>query len=221
MVENEELGELGDLWSAPKEVKCKKFDAWKNGFAKKDYVKVQAVIKPTNGQSVNPHYEKHQHLLKAVADKEEEIIQKNLKELRAIRPRLFQQDDQEEDSNSEADSEKENADSEESEDVEGVERKPVNRADLKTTAQRNRGMLHAIKERAFLQEKARRKFNKDIENFDKLAVVDRNDAAHLAKRLKKKKREEAEELRRQKETGVVGKAKVIGRFKYTQRKQDF
>jgi len=78
-----------------------------------------------------------------------------------------------------------------------------------------------MKERTVQAEKARRKFNKDIENFDKLARVDKNDAAHLAKRLKKQKREEAEEIQRQKDTGLVGKAKVIGRFKYSQRKQDF
>lgn len=59
-MEEEELGELGDLWAAPKEAKSKKFAAWKNGFAKRDFVKVQPVVKPTSGQSYNPHYEKHQ-----------------------------------------------------------------------------------------------------------------------------------------------------------------
>lgn len=88
-VDKEELGELDDLWAAPKEVKSKKFEAWKTGFAKRDFVTVQAVVKPTSGQSYNPHYEKHQRLLKEVADKEEEIIQKSLKELKAIRPLLF------------------------------------------------------------------------------------------------------------------------------------
>ena len=73
-VEEEELGELDDLWAAPKKVKSKKFETWKDGFAKRDFVKVQAVVKPASGQSYNPHYEKHQRLLKEVADKEEEII---------------------------------------------------------------------------------------------------------------------------------------------------
>lgn len=135
-------------------------------------------------------------MLKEVADKEEEIIQQNLKELKAIRPLLFKQEDQDQESNSEDESEKEDVESEESEEVEGVERKPVNRDDLKTTAQRNRGLLNAMKERAVQEEKARRRFNKDVENYDKLVVIDKNEAARLAKRLKKKKREEAEEIQR-------------------------
>lgn len=155
-----------------------------------------------------------------MADKEEEIIEKNMKELKVIRPFLFKNEEQE-DSQSDHESENEDAASESSEDAEGVERKPVNREDIKTTAQRNRGILNAMKERVVQEEKARRKFNKDIDNMDKLKVVDKNEAARLAKRLKKKKREEAEEIRKQKETGIVGKAKVIGRFKYSQRKQDF
>lgn len=144
-----------------------------------------------------------------------------MKELKAIRPLLFEQDGQEQESDSEQESEKEKAASEQSEEVEGVERKPVNRGDLKTTAQRNKGLLHAVKERAVQEEKARRKFYKDVDNMDKLVRVDKNEAARLAKRLKKQKREEAEEIQRQKDAGVVRKAKVIGRFKYTQRKQDF
>ena len=135
-------------------------------------------------------------MLKEVADKEEEIIQQNLKELKAIRPLLFKQEDQDQESNSEDESEKEDVESEESEEVEGAERKPVNRDDLKTTAQRNRGLLNAMKERAVQEEKARRRFNKDVENYDKLVVIDKNEAARLAKRLKKKKREEAEEIQR-------------------------
>lgn len=135
-------------------------------------------------------------MLKEVADKEEEIIQQNLKELKAIRPLLFKQEDQDQESNSEDESEKEDVESEESEEVEGVERKPVNRDDLKTTAQRNRGLLNATKERAVQEEKARRRFNKDVEKYDKLVVIDKNEAARLAKRLKKKKREETEEIQR-------------------------
>ena len=81
--------------------------------------------------------------------------------------------------------------------------------------------MNKLKQQAIQEEKARRKFHKDIENVDKLMATDRNQAAHLNKRLKKRKREEVEEIQRQVQTGVVHKPKNVGRFKYTQRKQDF
>ena len=71
-------------------MKSKKFGAWKNGFAKKDFVNVKAVIQPKSGQSYNPQFDKHQELLQEVAQKEEEIIEKNMKELKTIRPFLFE-----------------------------------------------------------------------------------------------------------------------------------
>ena len=43
----------------------------------------------------------------------------------------------------------------------------------------------------------------------------------MAKRLRKKHLETEEEIRMQEEVGVVSKPKVIGRFKYKQRKQDY
>lgn len=105
-IEDEELGGLQDLWAAPAEMKSKKFDSWKNGFAKRDFVNVRAVMNPKSGQSYNPQFDKHQELLHEVADKEEEIIEKNMKELKTIRPFLFEGQDKEDDSASDQESDR-------------------------------------------------------------------------------------------------------------------
>lgn len=48
--------------------------------------KVKAVINPTGGQSYNPAVKDHKVLLKGVAKKEEELVEKDLKDLQKIRP---------------------------------------------------------------------------------------------------------------------------------------
>lgn len=196
-IEDEELGGLQDLWAAPAEAKSKKFNAWKNGFAKRDFVDVKAVVDPKSGHSYNPQFEKHQELLEEVAQKEEDIIEKNMKELKTIRPFLFEGQEKEDESASDEESEGPEQDSEESEAEEGIRNKPVDREDIKTKAQRNKDLLHKLKQQAVQEEKARRKFNKDIDNMDKLVVLDKNQTAHLSKRLKKRKKEEADERERQ------------------------
>lgn len=60
-----------------------------------------------------------------------------------------------------------------------------------------------------------------MENIDKLVTVDKNETQYLNKRLRKARREEADETHKQVATGLVGKAKKVGRFKYQQRKLDF
>lgn len=50
---------------------------------------------------------------------------------------------------------------------------------------------------------------------DKLVSLDKNETARLNKRLKKLKRDEAEETQSQVQTGLVRKSKKIGRFKYS------
>ena len=76
-LEAEDLGELGDVWSGKGVIKSNHFEHWKNGFAKKDYVKVKNVINPASGLSYNPNFDAHQKILKEVVEKEEEIILKN------------------------------------------------------------------------------------------------------------------------------------------------
>lgn len=71
-----------------------------------------------------------------------------MKELKTIRPFLFAGEDKEEESASEQASEEEEEVSEESEAEEGVQNKPVNREDIKTTAQRNKDLLNRMKQKA-------------------------------------------------------------------------
>lgn len=144
-----------------------------------------------------------------------------MKELKTIRPFLFEGQEKEDESDSDEESDQQNEPSEESEAEEGVKNKPVDREDIKSTAQRNKDLSHKLKQKAVQEEKARRKFHKDIDNMDKLLAVDQNETAHLNKKLKRRVREEAEETQKQVSTGVVSKAKKVGRFKYTQRKQDY
>lgn len=145
-----------------------------------------------------------------------------MKELKTIRPFLFEGEEKQDESESDQESNDQAEEvSEESEAEEGAKKRPVNREDIKTTAQRNKDMLNKLKQKAVREEKAQRKFHKDIENLDKLVGVDKNETARLNKRLRKLKREEAEETQRQIQTGLIRKPKHIGRFKYSQRKQDF
>ena len=78
--------ELEDLWAAPREIVSQNFNRYKVEFAKKDMTKVKAVINPTGGQSYNPAVKDHKVLLKGVAKKEEELVEKDLKDLQKIRP---------------------------------------------------------------------------------------------------------------------------------------
>lgn len=63
-----DLEDLEDLWATPAtEVKSKKFQEFKEGFSKKDYRPVKAVILPQGGHSYNPNIKDHKSLLKQVA----------------------------------------------------------------------------------------------------------------------------------------------------------
>lgn len=70
-LEAEDLGELGDVWGGDRQRKSNHFEHWKDGFAKKDYVKVKNVINPASGLSYNPNFDAHQKILKEVVEKEE------------------------------------------------------------------------------------------------------------------------------------------------------
>ena len=131
-------GELMDIWSTPAEVKSKKFDHWKNNFAKKTAPNVKAVINPKGGHSYNPSLNDHKKLLKEVAATEEKIVEANLKDLKKLRPLLYSDKKDEandEDSNSEKHDEESSVDSSEEEiDMEKslAVGKTVDRNDIKT-----------------------------------------------------------------------------------------
>lgn len=64
-------------------------ESYRNTYAKKDQIKIKAVILPKGGVSYNPNSKDHKALLKTVAMKEEEIVEKNLKDLKKVRPLLY------------------------------------------------------------------------------------------------------------------------------------
>lgn len=107
-----EMGELEDIWGSERKVTSKKMESYKTTYAKKDGVNIKAVILPKGGVSYNPSSKEHKALLKTVAIKEEEIVEKNLKDLKKVRPLLY--------SDKQADEA-----SEEEEEVESSEDEPV------------------------------------------------------------------------------------------------
>ena len=74
--------ELVDLWDTPLEVKSKKFDQYKQGFAKTNHVRVKPLINPKGGISYNPSVKDHKNLLKNVVETEEKQIEKEAKHLK-------------------------------------------------------------------------------------------------------------------------------------------
>ena len=78
--------DLEDLWATAAPVISQNFNRYKTDFARKDHLKVKAVINPTGGQSYNPAVKDHKVLLRGVAKKEEELVEKDLKDLQKIRP---------------------------------------------------------------------------------------------------------------------------------------
>lgn len=79
--------ELMDLWGAPAEVKSVKFDQYKRTQSqRRDHAVVKQVILPVGGQSYNPSNQAHKSLLNQVADKEQQIVEKDLKDVLQRRP---------------------------------------------------------------------------------------------------------------------------------------
>lgn len=83
------MGELEDIWGSERKVLSKKFESYKTTYAQKDQIKIKAVILPKGGLSYNPLSKEHKALLKTVASKEEEIVAKNLADLKKVRPLLY------------------------------------------------------------------------------------------------------------------------------------
>jgi len=76
-----------DLWGAPAEVKSVKFDQYKRTQSqRRDHAVVKQVILPVGGQSYNPSNQAHKSLLNQVADKEQQIVEKDLKDVLQRRP---------------------------------------------------------------------------------------------------------------------------------------
>lgn len=82
------MDEEHDIWGSSRKITSKAFESYKDTYAKTG-VKVKAVILPKGGLSYNPTDKDHKALLRKVALKEEEIVEKNLKDLKKVRPLLY------------------------------------------------------------------------------------------------------------------------------------
>ena len=103
-----------------------------NGFAKRDTRRVKQVVLPKGGQSYNPKADDHKVLLKQVADTEQDIIDKEMAELRKNRPSLFEDADSDSDKSDAAEDE-ESSDSSDDAPIDPAT-VPVKREDVKTRA---------------------------------------------------------------------------------------
>lgn len=105
-------------------------------------------MNPSGGQSYHPSYQKHKELLKEVAQTEQDIIDKNMRELKLVRPFLFKGEEGNEESESDKDSKSsgdESGEAESNEDDDDISvsqraapRNPVDRTDIKDKTTRNR-----------------------------------------------------------------------------------
>ena len=117
-------------------------------------INVKSVVLPKGGISYNPSQADHVKVLKDVAKVEEACVMQELKNLKKVHPLEYAERNDDEDSQN--DDDKSDASSygdEESSDGEEVDPgatlavgKPVDRSDIKTTAQRNLKVMNKIKE---------------------------------------------------------------------------
>ena len=135
--EEEEFGELEDLWSQPRKITSVKHERYRNGFAKSDTVNVKSVILPVGGQSYNPSLRDHKSLLKDLASKEEEQVKKNLREMQKLNPLKYAEEPDKVIQAASEVSEGEEQDSSDEEidpDMNPAVNAPVDRLNLKTQA---------------------------------------------------------------------------------------
>ena len=83
------MNDLMDIWGEDRKLTSNKMESYRNTYAKKDQHKIKAVMLPKGGLSYNPRAADHKALLKTVAAKEEEIVEKNLRDLQKVRPLLY------------------------------------------------------------------------------------------------------------------------------------
>ena len=99
---------------------------------------------------------------------------------------------------------------------------PVDRLNIKNQSQRNKEQVNKAKVRKEQQKKRERKMIKDIERLENLEKQVQNESEFYKKKNDNKLRALSKERDLQENVGVVTKnMKVLGRFKYKQRKSDF
>ena len=224
-MEDDDLGDLDDIWATPSEIKSLKFHAFKEGFAKKDQLNVKSVILPAGGQSYNPNIADHKALLKNLAKIEETGVEKELKDLKKLKPFTygFELEPAEKGQEEAVPSEEEDSSDEEIDlNAPLAVNKAVTRLDIKTQAERNKQDLVRQKERLVKELKKKRMMEKDIDRLENLAKQAENETEHIKKRVESQHRAIEAEKAYQERTGLVNKQmKKIGRFKYNQRKLEY
>jgi hypothetical protein len=208
--------DLEDLWASPYEVKSRSLSQFKE-FSKKDQVKVKPVILPKGGLSYNPSHKDHAQNLAEAAQREQAEIEKQEKQLKVLYPSAFAEKDSDQESEQEPVPESSDSD----EPAEELTNKPVDRTQAKTQAQRNKDKLAKVKQMLVKKEAEQRKMNKDLERVDKLVQQVENLKRKSERKQTREKKAQEAERRLQEEVGIVNKPKVLGRFKYSQKKPDF
>ena len=71
------------------------------------------------------------------------------------------------------------------------------------------------------EERQRLQKLKQVEKLDKIIKTTENETKMIKKRIEKRQKQKEEEIRNQELIGIVNKPKIVGRFRYNQRKEDF
>lgn len=186
------------------------------------------MILPAGGQSYNPNIADHKSLLKNLATVEEKQVEKELKDLKKLKPFTygFQLDaptvPKDEADEEYGDEDEDSSDEEIDVNASLAVNKAVNRLDIKTQAERNKQDLAKQKQRLINELKKKRKMEKDIDRLDNLTKQAENETEHVKKRVESLHRATEAEKQNQEKTGIVNKQmKKIGRFKYNQRKFEY
>jgi len=106
-------------------------------------------------------------------------------------------------------------------DKEELTNKAVDRLKKKTRAERNAKLVRTANRLADEERVTEKKAEKAYRQYDALMKQDARETKRLTELEEKRNAEEKEELRLQKEEGIITKPANVGRFKYQMKKTDF
>ena len=224
--------EMGDIWGSAPEV-SKNIQRFKD-FTNKTRINVKGVILPQGGQSFNPSATEHHKTLKQVIKEEEDQIEKEYKEsmqYRIDRARQYdaamnqivdkdQEDDDNEASNGSDSDSQEDDSSEDSSMVEHTN-KPVDRLKKKTKQQRNKKEKGLAKVLEQQQAKKERLHQRQYDKIDAYIQLDAKETQITNQKIEARQKREADERKKQEQTGIVDKAQKVGKVPYKMQKTDF
>jgi len=100
-------------------------------------------------------------------------------------------------------------------------KKPVDRKNQMTKAERNKKVLKRMRKQIEKERQEVKKFNKDVHRLEELLKEEEELKQEQAQRRESVKKLREEEKKRQAEEGVIKKPARLGRFLYKQRKEEF